>query len=138
LLRSIFIGFLILSTLSSKDIGAGVKQSFADIAADMLMEIFSASVSSQDIRQEEEVACTDIEKIRQDQLPAYLAASEGFTIFAAIEKNEAWLNPYSYRFESPDDIFLCNLTPLKEKIYIKEIISYGSDVSPPYKKLFSE
>ena len=57
--RSLFIGFLILSALTSKGAGVQINQNITNISADMLLELFNAAVAHADKQAELSVAGPD-------------------------------------------------------------------------------
>lgn len=128
MLRSLFIGFLILSALSSKDVGVGANISFAYITDDMLLEFFNSAVSCGDSRQVR--SCPELGEIRPDKgSPAYITAPGKLPGSGAGDKNAACVEYDG--FINRLDRLTYSLPPADEKACVRGIITCASDVSPP-------
>lgn len=128
MLRSLFIGFLILSTLASKGVGVPINQNNINISADMLLEFFNAVVAHTDKQAELSVAKTD---------RVFLSNTSGSG--GAIEELLRPIRPYNQVvWAEPDDKSNCSNPPcgdadLQQKQFCKgEVYSCCTDLSPPH------
>jgi len=127
LFRSLLIGFLILSALTSKGAGAQIISTNLNISADMLLELFN-SVSAQTARNAE------LSNVQADRALITCALSNGKTVlpFRTISpKNNAftWYDPVDksiyravYSEIRPGQILYCR----------SGVFSHVSGLSPPF------
>ncbi len=121
--RSLFIGFLILSAITSRNAGIQINQ-ITDLSPDILLQLFNADFSSYD--GQTELSETD----------AALLVSAHKDVSASIEHTKTrqkelpfWHAPAIYAFTT----VLCFTVPifLKQK-YCSDIYLGITDLSPPY------
>lgn len=126
--RSLFIGFLILSALTSKGVGVQINQNNTNISADMLLELFNAAAAYADKQAELSVAKPD---------GAFLSNTSGS--MGAIEELLRPMRQGSpFVWVEPDDknsstYAQFSKTDLQQKQFSTgDVYSCGSDISPPH------
>ena len=130
MLRSLFIGFLILSALTSKDVGVRAGQNFLNISADMLFELFNAAVTCADRQSGELNAESGNHILFIKGTPANSGAIK--RLFETDGKDSpipVWID----KFDNNEffDSKICKAALNKKMVSIREVYSCCADISPP-------
>lgn len=131
MLRSLFIGFLILSALASNGVGNQINQNITNSSTDMLLELFNAAVNHADKRAETFVASSN---------KAYFnTASSSKNNIDKLMKSLRQDHPVAWVDSSNKDSCSnprCETAGLQQRqLYQGEVYSCGTDLSPPHFRL---